>query len=160
MDLYEELGGIVDALNDAGIDYAVCGGMAVGFHGHPRLTKDIDLLVLQQDVPRIQAAVARCGFDLPPARLPFDLHTERERWVVRISKIEPGEHLVLDLLLVTPGFERVWADRLVVEWRERPLQVVSIEGLGFMKRLAGRLQDLADLENLGVPQEPEERPDA
>jgi hypothetical protein len=101
LDLYEELAGIIDLLNEAGIDYAVCGGIALALHGFPRYTKDIDLLVREEDVERIQALVARRGFDLPPAHLPFDIGTERERRVVRISKIENREHLILDLLLVT-----------------------------------------------------------
>lgn len=51
----------------------------------------------------------------------------------------------LDLLVVTPVFEPVWKDRQRVEWRGRPLDIVSLEGLATMKRLAGRPQDLADL---------------
>jgi hypothetical protein len=33
-------------LNGLGIDYLVVGGLAVNFHGVPRMTYDIDLMVL------------------------------------------------------------------------------------------------------------------
>jgi hypothetical protein len=69
MGLYQGLAGVVDALNEAGIDDAVCGGMAVAMHGYARLTKDIDLLVRREDVERILELAAPLGFDLPVARL-------------------------------------------------------------------------------------------
>ena len=150
MDLYEELARIVDALNEAGIDYAVCGGMAVAMHGHARMTKDIDLLVRKEDVERIHGLVRPLGFDLPVAPLPFDVGTEKERLVVRVSKMVGRELLSLDLLVVTPVFEEVWAQRMAVKWRGKPTFLISRDGLAIMKRLAGRLQDLADLENLGL----------
>ena len=43
----------------------------------------------------------------------------------------------------------VWADREVFEWEGRPITVVSAGGLATMKRMAGRTQDLLDLEKLG-----------
>jgi len=37
---------IFKELNRIGIDYLVVGGLAVNFHGVPRMTYDIDLMVL------------------------------------------------------------------------------------------------------------------
>lgn len=42
MKLEDELLKITDCLDQAGIDYGLCGGLAVVVHGYPRLTKDID----------------------------------------------------------------------------------------------------------------------
>lgn len=44
----------------------------------------------------------------------------------------------------------IFADRLQVPTANQPLWVVSRQGLATMKRIAGRPQDLADLERLGV----------
>ena len=150
MDLYDELGAVVDLLNEAGIDYALCGGLAVGIHGYARFTKDINLLVRREDLERILMLVRGIGFHLPVAHLPFDVGTERESWVHRVSKAEQGELLSLDLLEVTPAYDEVWQSRRVLEWLGRPIQVVSREGLAVMKRLAGRGQDRLDLEKLGI----------
>jgi hypothetical protein len=44
MKLKEELLKIAARFERSGIDYALCGGLAVVVHGYPRLTKDIDAL--------------------------------------------------------------------------------------------------------------------
>lgn len=41
VNLVDELRGLLESLNGAGVEYAVCGGIAVAIHGYPRFTKDI-----------------------------------------------------------------------------------------------------------------------
>lgn len=41
----DDLGLLAKVLNDHGVEYAVIGGTAMMFHGFPRATKDIDLLL-------------------------------------------------------------------------------------------------------------------
>ena len=148
MDLREELLGLVDCLDAARIDYAVCGGLALAIHGYPRFTKDIDILVRLEDLERAVAAVSGLGFDLDAGILPFEVGGPRAREVRRISKTEGGEVLTLDLLVVSPVLESAWRSRGVFEWQDRRLRVVSREGLAEMKRLAGREQDLLDARRL------------
>lgn len=59
-----ELEALVDALNGDGVPYALCGGLALGIHGHPRTTIDIDLLVEAADVSRALVVAKRVGFDI------------------------------------------------------------------------------------------------
>ena len=150
MDLYEELLGIIDALNDAEIDYAICGGIAVAFYGYPRFTKDIDLLVEKKDLEKIQSTLGERGFILKAGPIPFSAGTAQQREIYRISKIEGKELLTVDLLLVYPILQDVWEEREVFEWRGKHVQVVSLEGLGKMKLLSRRDQDLLDLKKLGI----------
>ena len=42
--LSEELSQIISALEDSGIEYAVCGGLALTIHGFPCATFDIDVM--------------------------------------------------------------------------------------------------------------------
>ena len=44
-DLVAELQSIARAFDRDGVEFALCGGLAVAVHGHVRATKDIDLLV-------------------------------------------------------------------------------------------------------------------
>lgn len=37
---------ITQWLEAAGIQYAICGAVAAGFHGHPRATMDVDILIV------------------------------------------------------------------------------------------------------------------
>ena len=152
MDLYEELRSLVRALARAEIDYALRGGVALAFHGHPRFTKDIDLLVEASDVDRLGSAVAKLGFDLPAAPITFDAGTTIERVVHRISKAEGAELLTLDALVVTPALRRAFDSRERFRWTGGEITVVSAAALADMKRLAGRPQDLVDadlLDNAG-----------
>jgi len=45
MDLLEELKKITQNLDKAGIDYALCGGLAIAIYARPRATLDIDIMV-------------------------------------------------------------------------------------------------------------------
>lgn len=59
----------------------------------------------------------------------------------------------IDLLLPADQLDGVRA-----RWRSRDVWTVSLDGLARMKRLAGRPQDLADLDNLGLDRDEEESP--
>lgn len=154
MNLVDELHAIAAALDRAGIDYAVCGGVAVTMHGATRSTKDLDLLVRPADLPRIIELVRPLGYAFPALPMTFDPGTPRERHVQRISKLDGTAHLVLDLILAQSAFAGALDDRVVLELPTGRLAVVSRATLVRMKTLAGRPQDLADLEKLEAADEP------
>jgi hypothetical protein len=148
VNLVSELHAIAAALRAAGITYAVCGGIAVTAHGATRSTKDIDILVAREDLPAALDAIRPLGYAYPALPMTFDPGTERERNVQRVTKIEGKEHLLVDLLVAEAAFEGALDDRVDVDLPEGPLTIVSLATLVRMKRLAGRAQDLADLEKL------------
>jgi hypothetical protein len=148
LDLVEELLGITRLLAAANLPYAVCGGVAVTIHGAVRSTKDIDLLVQRKHKDAILAKVAELGFVLTAAPMIFGAGTPAEREMQRVSKPSGSELLTLDLLIADSALAEVWEQRERVDWEGTPLWVVTLEGLIRMKRLAGRLQDLADIEKL------------
>ena len=155
VDIYEELKRLVELLNRAEVPYALCGGMAVAFHGYARFTKDIDVLVRLEDVEHVTELVRRLGYTLSTGPLPFGTGTAQRREVHRISKVEGDDLLSLDLVVVTPALEAVWRDRETFMWLDTRIGVVSARGLAIMKRLAGRDQDLLDLRQLGLADEDE-----
>ena len=136
------------ALVRAQIRYAICGGVAVTIHGATRSTKDIDILIAPTDVDKALDAVRAIGYRFAALPLVFDEGTPRERHVQRVGKIEDGEHLLLDFLLERDAFAGLLANTVEVVLPEGPLRVVPRELLLAMKRMAGRSQDLADLEKL------------
>lgn len=135
LDITEELDSIRNLLSQRGIEFALCGGMAMAIHGFVRATVDLDLLVKPQDVDAIQNALSSLGYVV-------DAHGT--------SKIDAtdGDTMMLDLLVVTDEAREVWNEAEVVLWREKPLTVVSRRGLITLKRLRGTLQDLADIDRL------------
>jgi hypothetical protein len=154
LNLVDELHAVARALHQAAIPYAVCGGVAVTIHGATRTTKDIDLLVLRADLPRVLDAVRPLGFAYAALPMTFEAGTPRERYVQRISKLEAGEHLMLDVIVAEGALAGMLEGSVVLELPAGPLSVVAREKLLAMKRLAGRPQDLADLQKLETPDEP------
>lgn len=150
VNLFDELVAIVFALERAKIDYAVCGGMAVAIHGLARATKDIDLLILREDLVRVQDVVRGLGFILDGGILPMGAGERFERDIYRISKVIDKKLLTLDLLIVNPLLQQAFEAREYYEWQGVRLQAVSPAGLYVMKKLAGRPQDIADLQRLGM----------
>src|ERR1700693_2303180 len=110
--LFEEFRAVVGALTRAGVPYAVCGGIAMSIHAHPRATIDIDLLAPPDAVMRIVDALVPRGFILlerAPTRL-----AKGEVVMHRLSKIVPSDPdvLVLDVIEVQPGATaRAWQQR-------------------------------------------------
>jgi Domain of unknown function (DUF1814). len=140
IDLAGEFEAVISALAHDGIDYAVCGGLAMAIHGLARATVDIDLLIRPEDEERVYAAVEPLGFRLRAAPMHFDGGKMEIR---RVTKLVPGDALMLDLLLVTPAFEDVWRDRTIIDSEFGSISVVSRSGLIELKsgRMSGVDQD-------------------
>jgi hypothetical protein len=145
-DLLTELAQLTNALEEAEIEYAVCGGLALTILGFPRATFDIDILIRDEALERSFEIAKAFGYDIQGLDMSFK---ERAVEIRRVSKIdEDGEVLPLDYLLVTPHVEDVWQDRITVEWQGNPMSIVSKAGLVRMKELSGRPKDLIDIDRL------------
>jgi hypothetical protein len=147
IDITDELRRVVTALDEQKIDYALCGGMAMGVHGSLRTTIDIDLLIQSGSLDNVFAIAKSLGYNIRGKDMTFSNGAVEIR---RVSKIDPedGDLLSLDLLLVTPDIRAVWESRLEAEWEGRKLSVVSVDGLIALKSLRGSPQDLADIKAL------------
>jgi len=144
--LLDELSQLIFALEENEIEYAVCGGLALAIHGFARATLDIDILIQPESLEKAYKVGAENGFDIREFDIPFK---ERAVEIRRVSKVdENGEVLSLDLLVVTPQVQDVWETREKLDFLGNQLSVVSREGLIRMKTLAGRPQDLVDIERL------------
>lgn len=148
MDLREELNQLIEALQQSSIPYALCGGMALAVHGHPRFTQDLDLLIQEFDLQRLIAVAERLGYLDATGWLRFHPGTERETKLYRLLKPLGTTNLMLDLICVSPQFEEVWESRTQFDLAGRQLTVVSRDGLRTMKQVSNRPQDLVDLEKL------------
>ncbi len=146
--LRTELLKIVRCLNEAGIDYGLIGGLAVAVHGYVRATKDIDILILHDALSAARNALAPIGYDLDAGIFKFGQGTEKETQLFRVSRADGPTLTTLDLMMVTPILEEVWKAREVVRAYDTEIKVVSKAALIKMKELAGRYQDLADIESL------------
>lgn len=155
MQLRTELMKIVGCLNGSGIDYALCGGLAVAVHGYIRATRDIDILISPESLAEALRALALIGYDLEAGLFKFNQGSDREMQLFRVSRAEGTSLTTLDLMLVTPVLIVVWNDRELVRAFDTDIKVVSKTALIKMKQLAGRLQDVADIESLRSTSKPD-----
>jgi len=71
---------IFKELNKLKVDYLVVGGLAVNFHGIPRMTYDIDLMILleRQNILRSVAKITQWGYKPKIPVDPQDLADEKK----------------------------------------------------------------------------------
>lgn len=144
LDLVEELGNLLAALEREGVGFALCGGLAVAVHARPRATLDVDLLLPEDQLDAARRVAHDLGYTLDAGRM---VVREGVMEMHRLSKPDPdtGDLLGLDLILVTPALRAVWETRERVAWQRGPIPVVSRAGLVTMKRMRGSGQDLDDI---------------
>ena len=145
--LLEEFVNLTKTLNQAKIDYAICGGWAMAIHGLPRATVDIDLLILSDDLERVWKMAQNFGYDVEGLPLHFHDGAIEMR---RISKIDQDTKrlFTIDFLLVTEALKEAWENRELIEWEDGKTWTVSREGLILLKTISGREQDLLDIKKL------------
>jgi len=147
IDIIDELKGLISQLDERGIDYALCGGLALAVYDRARATADIDLVILGDTLTDVIEVAGSRGYTIRGLDMSF---ADDAIEIRRISKIDRPSKVVisLDLLLVTPKIQHIWDSRMQAEWEGGELSVVSREGLIALKTLSGRPQDLADISAL------------
>jgi len=147
MDLLEELKKLTQKLDQSGIDYALCGGLALAIYAKPRATLDIDIMVQPDDFSETEKEAKELGYTMSSAMMEFSDGAVK---LQRLSKVDKaaGEYFMLDLLLVTPEIKNAWDDRKTIEWEGHPLKVASPQGLILLKSLRNSGQDKDDIEYL------------
>jgi predicted nucleotidyltransferase len=135
----------IQSLNDNQVCYLVVGGYAVALHGYPRYTKDIDIWIeLSPDnAQSILKALDQFGF--------ASLGLKETDFLVEDQIIQLGyAPNRINILTTLPGvdFKECYEKRVQVEMDGIIVNFIDLEGLRRNKKASGRLQDLADLDNL------------
>ena len=135
---------VADALEQAGVAYAVGGAIAYGYHGPPRATNDVDmtLFVKDQSLPRALDVLTAAGVDLDPAAtLRECLESGASRgWFDRMR---------VDIFVPSIPFYEAAEERVVtVRLLGRPIRVLSAEDITVFKMLFFRAKDLTDVARL------------
>ena len=145
MNLNSNFKDLLNILNEAGARYLVVGGYAVIEYTEPRYTKDIDIWISTDRVNAERVYAALKKFGAPLTNITVDDFTDPE--VVYHMGRPPAR---VDVLMGLKGlnFEESWLKRVESAYADVPMQVFSSADLLINKRLAGRPQDLMDVENL------------
>ena len=132
-------------LSESRVEYLLVGGYAVGYHGYPRATADMDVWVSMRpaNARKIVAALKRFGFDVP--RLSSALFLKEDK-IVRLG-VPP---LRIEIITTLSGvdFEACYAARVVDQLDGVEVSLIGLEHLKRNKQAAGRHKDLDELEHL------------
>jgi hypothetical protein len=132
-------------LNEHRVEYLLVGGYAVGYHGYPRATVDMDIWIGRSPATaeKMVRVLREFGFDVP--NLSTDLFL-REDQIVRMG----APPIRLEIFTAIPGveFESCYRSRVLDELDGVQVNLISLEQLKINKKASGRSKDLADLENL------------
>lgn len=145
MDLDKDFREFIELLNEHKVKYLIIGGYAVNFHGYPRYTKDIDfwLWMTESNIEKLITAIKEFGFG--------DLKLEVKDFMTPDNIIQLGyEPYRIDLLVDVDGvdFEACFERRIEAELDRTQVKFLSLQDLIIAKKKSGRLQDLADDEQL------------
>jgi len=141
------------------VEYVVVGGIATILHGYVRATSDIELVVdlHVEEATKLITGLTREGFKpkIPVSAMEFADETKRKQWIddkgMQIfSMYNPSQTaLTIDLFVDSPiPYSELWSRSVLMDIGETNVRVCSIDDLISMKQLAGRLKDLADIEQL------------
>ena len=132
-------------LNANGVEYLLIGGYAVGYHGYPRATNDIDIWVAmnQENAGKITRVLKEFGFDIPD--LTPELFLQKDR-MVRLG-LPP---MRIEVLVEISGvqFKECYEERVDDVIDGIPVKLISLRHLKINKKASGRYKDLDDLEHL------------
>jgi hypothetical protein len=144
--LNEDFLDLLSELNAAEARFLVIGAYAVGIHGHPRATKDLDVWIEASaaNAVRVLQALRRFGaplgdlevsdFAVPGTGFKMGMPPRRIDILTKISGVD---------------FAAAWPKRIEADFgSDMRCCVIGLEDLLTNKRAAARTQDIADVEAL------------
>jgi predicted nucleotidyltransferase len=152
-----DIQGILAELAKEEVDFLVIGGVAVGFHGHVRATKDVDVVPSRAEenleklvrvLKRLEAEVEGAD-EFDPGELPNPLDPQAlalgGNWVLltRLGRLD-----LMQWLGDVPLWEELSPSAVEEQIGGIPIKFVSYQDLVKLKELAARPEDLADLKRL------------
>ena len=132
-------------LNAHKVEYLLIGGYAVGYHGYPRATADMDIWIAMHPANAEKTVTVLKEFGFEPPELSPELFL-KEWQIIRLGV--PPVRIELATTISGVNFNECYAKRVQGVIDGVNVNLISINHLKINKKAAGRHQDLADLENL------------
>ncbi len=145
MDLAPDFEEFIGSLIAHGVEFLVVGAYALAFHGAPRFTGDLDVLVRPtlENAANVLAAVRAFGFPADELR-PNDLIDPRR---ILEMGVEPVQIHVMSAISVV-SWEEAWQSRAPGTCGGHSVAFLGRDAFLRNKRAAGRPKDLADVDAL------------
>ena len=144
MDLTDDFSEFLRCLIAREVRFLIVGGHAVSFHGYPRFTHDVDVVVLpeQGNAEALLAALADFGFGS------VELQVSDFLKPTTIVLGRPPEQIDIMTFIKGVDLGEAWERREVGTLDGVEVAFISREDLIANKRAVGRPEDLADIARL------------
>jgi len=145
IELHPDFKDFLRLLNSHNVRYLLVGGYAVGYHGYPRATGDMDIWIEMSESNSKKVASSFRDFGMPDEAISEDIFLETNK-VIRMG-VPPVR---LEVITSASGvdFNQCYSNREIVEIDGIPINFISLQDLKKNKRAAGRHKDLEDIEHL------------
>jgi hypothetical protein len=146
MEVQPDFRDLLALFNAQGVDYIIVGAYALAYHGAPRYTGDMDILVRpeSENAERTLRALEEFGFG--SLGLTVDDFAAPDR-VIQIGVTPVRVDIVTSLTGVS--WEEAAAGRVTGHYGDLEVHYLGREQFILNKRALGRKKDLADLESIG-----------
>ena len=143
--LPEDFKDFLKLLNSHKVEYLLIGGYAVGYHGYPRATADMDIWIgiSEKNAQKLVFVLKEFGFDLPEIKEELFL---QENKVLRMGNAP----IRIELLTTISGvdFKTCYKDRVEDIIDGINIKIINLKNLKENKKASGRHKDLDDLDKL------------
>lgn len=145
MVLHQDFKELLELLSANQVEYLVVGGFALGFHGAPRSTGDIDIWirVSEENAKRMENVLNQFGLS--------SLGYRTSDFLDKNSVIQLGVPPVrIDIMMDISGveFNDAYKNRVITENEGMVINYICKKDFIKNKKASGRLKDLADIESL------------
>ena len=145
MRLSNDLREFLESLNSRGIDYVIVGAHSLAFHGRPRYTGDLDILVRATPENAAKLVDLLNHFGFADAAFKESDFTKPEQ-LIQSGRVPNRIDLLTSITGVTS--DEALANKVPAEFDGIPVFILSKDALIQNKRAVGRPQDIADLDAL------------
>ena len=145
MELARDFSEFIDLLNKHELDYLVVGGYALGFHGRPRYTGDLDIWIdiSERNAAKMVQVIDDFGF--------ATLGLEKEDFLQKGYITQIGyPPLRIDILNDIDGvvFKEAYKNKLVIDIEGIEVNYIGYNDLILNKEASGRNKDITDIKSL------------
>ena len=145
MRLSSDLREFLELLNSRGVEYVIVGAHSLAFHGRPRYTGDLDILVESSTDNARKLVDLLADFGFADSAFAASDFTEADQ-VIQLGRAPHRIDLLTSLTGVST--DEALTTRILAVLDDVPVFILSKEALIQNKRAVGRPQDLADIEAL------------
>jgi len=121
------------------------GGYAVGYHGYPRATEDLDIWIAihPDNAQKLVSVLEVFGFDDPALKPELFLQKPK---IIRMGF--PPMRLEITTSISGVEFDECYRTRITDKLDGVEVSLIDLEHLKQNRKASGRTKDIADLENL------------